>query len=179
MICQLTYFCIASITISGNERLKQIKPDFIKYPQFKKSEVQREDGWTTHKYCGHLTPEQLELADLMSEISETCYCAGWMLGLEYAIWGALQDGDRTYGMSEMENTVQIEMPHPEGQISGYSIVWDFDEEDPENNETDQLGAGFNAAFYTYRGKGTYQILISTWGPTPQKGGEFARCTVNI
>jgi hypothetical protein len=48
------------------------------------------------------TPEHQRLEELMSAISEDCYCAGWMMGLEHAIWGALTDGDRRYGMGEMD-----------------------------------------------------------------------------
>lgn len=44
-----------------------------------------------------LTPEQLALADLMSEISERCYHAGWMQNVEYVLWDALKSGERIYG----------------------------------------------------------------------------------
>ena len=33
-----------------------------------------------------LTPPQRQLADFMSDLSENAYCAGWMSGLEYALW---------------------------------------------------------------------------------------------
>lgn len=39
-----------------------------------------------------LTPDQQELASLMSEISESCYCAGWMRDLEYALWHMMVTG---------------------------------------------------------------------------------------
>ena len=32
---------------------------------------------------GNFSEQQTELYELMSEISEDCYCAGWMMGLEY------------------------------------------------------------------------------------------------
>lgn len=48
------------------------------------------------------TDKQRELYELMSDISEDCYCAGWYMGNEYHIWAALQDGDRRYGMGEMD-----------------------------------------------------------------------------
>jgi hypothetical protein len=44
-----------------------------------------------------LTPDQKHLAEFMSEISEQCYCAGWMKDLEYVLWDALESGERTYG----------------------------------------------------------------------------------
>jgi hypothetical protein len=49
-----------------------------------------------------MNDKQRELFELMSDISEDCYCAVWMMGLEYAIWGALQHGDRRYGRGEMD-----------------------------------------------------------------------------
>jgi hypothetical protein len=37
-----------------------------------------------------LSPDQRRLADYMSELSESAYCAGWMEGLEFALWEAVQ-----------------------------------------------------------------------------------------
>ena len=37
-----------------------------------------------------LTPEQLALAEYMSEISETTYHSGWEGGLEYHLWHVVQ-----------------------------------------------------------------------------------------
>lgn len=44
-----------------------------------------------------LNNDELKLAELMSNISEDGYSAGWMPGLEIALWKALNDGDRNYG----------------------------------------------------------------------------------
>src|SRR6185312_5627864 len=43
------------------------------------------------------------LACLMSEISEECYCAGWLIGNEHRLWSAMTDptDDRRYGMGEI------------------------------------------------------------------------------
>lgn len=46
-----------------------------------------------------LTKEQRKLADFMSHLSEKCYSAGWMEGLEYVLWDALSTGQRKYGQS--------------------------------------------------------------------------------
>lgn len=45
----------------------------------------------------NLTGQQLLLADYMSDISERCYYAGWMQGLEYVLWDAVLHGERKYG----------------------------------------------------------------------------------
>jgi len=39
----------------------------------------------------------MKLADLMSDISEEAYCAGWMANLEYVLWDAVLNGERQYG----------------------------------------------------------------------------------
>jgi hypothetical protein len=44
-----------------------------------------------------LTDIQKKLADFMSDISERAYHAGWMMNLEYVLWGALVNGERQYG----------------------------------------------------------------------------------
>lgn len=41
----------------------------------------------------HLTDAQWQLYDLMSQISEDCFCAGWIGNCEYDIWQALQQED--------------------------------------------------------------------------------------
>lgn len=40
------------------------------------------------------------LYSLMRSISEECYCAGWMSGLEDALWRMLNGGSRRYGQGE-------------------------------------------------------------------------------
>lgn len=60
------------------------------------SEVKRLKGELA-EYAKH------ELYQLMSDISEDCYCAGWLIGNEYRLWNAITDpnDDRRYGMSEI------------------------------------------------------------------------------
>jgi hypothetical protein len=48
-----------------------------------------------------LTPEQRELAAYMSELSERAYSAGWMEGLEYALWRAATAGPFRYGYLDL------------------------------------------------------------------------------
>ncbi len=73
--------------------------------------------------------KQRELYETMSDISEDCYCAGWMMGLECAIWGALQDGDRRYGMGEMD-AEQLERCRELSRELGGWIIWVDDDEVP-------------------------------------------------
>lgn len=44
-----------------------------------------------------LTLPQRDLADYMSDLSESAYFAGWMKGLEFALWDAVVKGPFTYG----------------------------------------------------------------------------------
>lgn len=37
------------------------------------------------------------MADLMSNISEDCWDAGWMLNTEYVLWHAVTSGRRAFG----------------------------------------------------------------------------------
>ncbi|MBO9200217.1 MULTISPECIES: hypothetical protein [Niastella] len=44
-----------------------------------------------------LNEDQRALHDLMSQISEAGYCAGWLIDLEFDLWTALHSGKREYG----------------------------------------------------------------------------------
>lgn len=45
----------------------------------------------------NLTPEERRLADYMSALSEKAYFAGWMEGLEFALWEAMNGQKKQYG----------------------------------------------------------------------------------
>lgn len=50
------------------------------------------------------------LAVLMAECSEDCYCAGWMSGLEFDLWGAVLRGtDFDWGQSTVKAETLAEM----------------------------------------------------------------------
>ena len=76
------------------------------------------------------TDKQRELYELMSDISEDCYFAGWMTGLEYAIFGALQDGDLSYGMGEMDSDQVEEVRALSKELDGW-IVWVDSDDEPD------------------------------------------------
>ncbi|MDX2111702.1 MAG: hypothetical protein SFY80_15830 [Verrucomicrobiota bacterium] len=44
-----------------------------------------------------MNPSAQALTDYMSELSEAAYFAGWMQGLEFALWRAVTEGPRRYG----------------------------------------------------------------------------------
>ena len=70
----------------------------------------------------HFNDKQCELRDVMNGISEDCYCAGWMIGLEYAIWNALQSGDRKYGMGEIDENELERCRVLSSELDGW-IIW--------------------------------------------------------
>ena len=75
-----------------------------------------------------LTEKQKHLAEFMSELSEEAYCAGWMLGLEYALWAAVSTGPRSFGrldisVSQIERLRRLSL-----QCEGWIV---FDEETGE------------------------------------------------
>jgi hypothetical protein len=75
--------------------------------------------------------KQRALANLMSEISEDCYCAGWMHGLEFALW-AIATGDRKnrkYGQGEVSQQQIDDLMAISAEIGGW-IRWADDESDP-------------------------------------------------
>jgi hypothetical protein len=77
-----------------------------------------------------LEPKQRELFETMSDISEECYFAGWMMGLEHAIWGALQDGNREYGLGEMDAEQLERCRTLSKELDGW-IIWADDDIDPD------------------------------------------------
>src|ERR1035437_3176520 len=68
------------------------------------------------------TDKQWELYELMSDISEDCYCAGWMIGNEYTIWRALQTGEMSYGMGDIDAEQLARCRELATELDGW-IVW--------------------------------------------------------
>jgi hypothetical protein len=70
-----------------------------------------------------LTPAQRQLADYMSDLSEDAYCAGWMAGLEYALWEALLGARTGYGMLELSDEQRARLRQLSDDCAGW-IVFD-------------------------------------------------------
>jgi hypothetical protein len=73
--------------------------------------------------------KQEEMVSLMSDISEECYCAGWMAGLEFAIWRALKDGNLWYGQSEMDKEKLLRIKELSEETGGWIVWWDEENEE--------------------------------------------------
>ena len=72
--------------------------------------------------------KQRALYQLMSDISEECYCAGWMAGNEYTLWEMVSDpaAERRYGMGAVEPEQIEEMRAIAAEIGGW-IRWRDDD----------------------------------------------------
>ena len=76
---------------------------------------------------GDLTTDQRALADYMSDLSEQAYYAGWMKGLEYALWEAIVGGRREYGRLQLSDGHRTRLRELSDSCGGW-IVFDDDTE---------------------------------------------------
>lgn len=77
---------------------------------------------------GYLSASQRELAEYMSSLSEAAHHAGWMNGLELALWKAIVSGPYIYGRLQLtsEHIERLQM------LSNRCDGWiRFDDEDEE------------------------------------------------
>lgn len=72
-----------------------------------------------------LTPDQHALYEAMSDISEDCWCAGWLIGTEFAIWGALQDGDLKWGMGMIDEADLDRVRALSEKVGGWIRWWEL------------------------------------------------------
>lgn len=98
----------------------------IALPEWMDAEVE-----VAQQECPHLTLDQCRLYALMSDISEDCYCAGWMSGNEYRLWAAVTnaDDDRDYGQGTITDQ-QITWLQNLAERAGGWIYWRDDRREP-------------------------------------------------
>lgn len=75
-----------------------------------------------------LTPAQAALADAMSAISELAWNAGWMDGLEFALWQAVETGAARYGRIEIGQAQLDELKRLSDDCGGWIVFDDAVEE---------------------------------------------------
>ena len=93
-----------------------------------------------------LTKEQYALAQYMSELSEEAYCAGWMDGLEYALWQVVLDQRRAYGRLVFTSDHVLKL-RSLSEASGGWIIFDDDLE-----ETWLSAPDWNARFQDWQSR---------------------------
>jgi hypothetical protein len=75
-----------------------------------------------------LSPQQRELENYMSELSEHAYSAGWRDGLEFALWKLVIDGPYKYGQYNLNNEHRNSLVKLSGACDGWIIFHDQFEE---------------------------------------------------
>jgi len=75
------------------------------------------------------SPQARLLARLMSDLSEDYFCAGWLIGCEYALWadltGSKVHGEAAWGIS-VEEKEELRVAH---ELAGGWIMWPQDTPD--------------------------------------------------
>ncbi len=87
----------------------------------------------THE--NYFVEHRRNLAELMSEISEDCYCAGWIIDNEYGIWEAMYTGNLHYGRDEIDR-FKLERCRALSVLTGGWVVWLDDETIPKKSLSD-------------------------------------------
>ena len=77
---------------------------------------------------GDLSPEQVELADYMSELSEEAYSAAWMEGLEYALWEAAIGQRAQYGRLTFSQEKRTKLRELSDACGGWIVFGEPSEE---------------------------------------------------
>jgi len=70
-----------------------------------------------------LSPTAADLRDFMSQLSEDCYCAGWMHDLEYLLWSAVMNGPVHQGNWDITQS-DIDRLRLLARRAGGWIIWD-------------------------------------------------------
>ena len=70
-----------------------------------------------------LSPAAIDLRLAMSAISEDCYCAGWLISLEYQLWSAVMNGPVEAGCWNVTQS-DIDRLRLLARRCGGWIVWD-------------------------------------------------------
>jgi len=76
------------------------------------------------KTKSELTERQRDLYEAMSDISEDCYCAGWLFNTEHTLWDAVHSSERPFrwGLSLVEARDLDHLRMLSDEIGGW-IAW--------------------------------------------------------
>jgi len=93
---------------------------------------------------GHLEPMEVALAQLMSDLSETAYCAGWHKGTEWFVWRLLVEGG-TFGQVDVAQVATLlRAIAAVSEAADAWIVWDDVDDDPKAVPLDEWKARYEA-----------------------------------
>jgi hypothetical protein len=89
-----------------------------------------------------LTKDQQALMRYMSGISEDCYWAGWLLGLEYTLWKAVLEGPMPFGPGRVTEGNILDLKNLAKACGGW-IYWDNDTDEETFIPIDQWKAMYD------------------------------------
>jgi len=75
-----------------------------------------------------LNKPQRVLADYMSDLSEEAYAAGWMAGLEFELWEALEGKIKVYGRLKINEEILRKLRRLSDEANGWIYFDDIEEE---------------------------------------------------
>jgi hypothetical protein len=97
-----------------------------------------------------LTADQAELAKYMSDLSERAYYAGWMHGLEYALWQVVEGERVEYGHANFTSSEASELRPLSEACAGWIVF------DPNSEETWVSRAEWDRRFVRWKSSSSRQ-----------------------
>lgn len=88
--------------------------------------------------AARLTPAESRMFELMSEISEDCWCAGWMHGNEFALWKAMVSGELNYGQAVIDRALLSQVAALSVE-TGKWIIWRDDADGLDDRDVSEWG----------------------------------------
>lgn len=82
--------------------------------------------------------DEHKLYELMSEISEDCYFAGWMHGNEFALWDARNTGRLEYGLTKIDRDLLSKVAALSVRC-GRWIIWRDDSDGLDPHDVSEWG----------------------------------------
>jgi hypothetical protein len=77
------------------------------------------------------------LRDAMSEISERCWCAGWMRNVELFLWAMLEGAPRDYGLGTVTEQELANLRHLSERAGGWCRWSDEDADETFDEDADE------------------------------------------
>jgi len=111
-----------------------------------------------------LTESQRELADVMSEISQFCWFAGWLSGTEYRLWRFMTDpsDDEAWGNYPIPPDHREQLRQLSDSVGGW-IYW-----------RDGADVPFEEQGMTFIGLADWRQLYDAWSQGQEEGNVLPR-----
>lgn len=83
------------------------------------------EAWQGERNTRGLSWAAADLCDFMSQISEDCYCAGWLTSLEFELWACVMNGPVHKGNWDITQSHIDRLRFLARRCGGW-IIWDTD-----------------------------------------------------